>query len=81
MFHASKVELCFSFEREGEEKVPGRETGGWVVVEGSCIFTGMAAITQPREIQLSGVVETDVARNDISPLPRSCHSLKFIRIR
>lgn len=54
---------------------------GGVVVEGSCIFTGMAAITRPREIQLSGVVETAVARNDISPLPRFRHSLKFIRIR
>jgi len=41
----------------------------------------MAAITRPKEIQLSGVVETAVACNDISPPSRSRHSLKFIRIR
>lgn len=68
-------------EREMEKEVPGRETSGWLVGEGSCIFTGMAAITRPREIQLSGVVETAVACNDISPPSRSRHSLKFIRIR
>lgn len=70
--------------KERERERGFRERNRWVgdvVVEGSCIFTGMAAITRPREIQLSGVVETAVARNDISPLPRFRHSLKFIRIR
>lgn len=77
--------LCLSNRKRERRREKGfRERNRWVggvVVEGSCIFTGMAAITRPREIQLSGVVETAVARNDISPLPRFRHSLKFIRIR
>lgn len=49
----------YAFFRQKEREKSSRERNRWVGRRrGSCIFTGMAAITRPREIQLSGVVET-----------------------